>query len=538
MKRLAIQTLAMFASLLLVGTAANAAAGKFEFTLRHRIPADDEGKLYRTVTRTETWDAAQTAVIVCDVWDSHHCLNAVRRVQEMAPRMNQFLITARTRGALIIHAPSDCMAFYKDHPGRRLAESAPQAPNLPADIGKWCHRIPAEERGTYPIDQSDGGEDDDPQEHQQWQDKLRGMGRNPKAPWTRQIDVLEIRDGDAISDKGAEVWNLLEQRGIRNVVLLGVHTNMCVLGRPFGLRQMAKNGKRVVLVRDLTDTMYNPQRPPQVSHFSGTDLIVEHIEKFVCPTITSDQLLGGREMRFAGDRRPHVALVISEPEYRTEHSLTEFARQQLQRDCRVSLIYGDAQDGNLLPGLEVLNSADVALISVRRRALPKAQLDLIRKFVADGKPVVGIRTASHAFDIRNAKLPSGSALWPEFDRDVLGGNYHGHHGSRGPESQAVVWVEKAAATHPILQGIPTEEFRVHSSLYKTSPLGPKATVLLMGRVGAVQPHEPVAWTNTHSGGGRVFYCALGAPGDFALPAFQRLLANGIRWAAGREAAKP
>jgi type 1 glutamine amidotransferase len=89
-----------------------------------------------------------------------------------------------------------------------------------------------------------------------------------------------------------------------------------------------------------------------------------------------------------------------------------------------------------------------------------------------------------------------------------------------------------------LQGIPTEEFRVHSSLYKTSPLGPKATVLLMGRVGAVQPHEPVAWTNTHSGGGRVFYCALGAPGDFALPAFQRLLANGIRWAAGREAAKP
>jgi hypothetical protein len=78
---------------------------------------------------------------------------------------------------------------------------------------------------------------------------------------------------------------------------------MCVLGRPFGLRQMAKNGKNVVLVRDLTDTMYNPQRSPNVSHFEGTRLIVEHIEKFVCPTITSDQILGGKEFRFKGDEK-------------------------------------------------------------------------------------------------------------------------------------------------------------------------------------------------------------------------------------------
>ena len=63
---------------------------------------------------------------------------------------------------------------------------------------------------------------------------------------------------DAISDSGVEIWNLLEERGINNVILLGVHTNMCVLGRPFGLRQMAKNGKNVVLMRDMTDTMYNP----------------------------------------------------------------------------------------------------------------------------------------------------------------------------------------------------------------------------------------------------------------------------------------
>jgi hypothetical protein len=76
---------------------------------------------------------------------------------------------------------------------------------------------------------------------------------------------------------------------------------MCVLGRPFGLRQLAKNGKNVVLMRDMTDTMYNPARSPNVSHFRGTELIVEHIEKFVCPTITSDQLIGGKPFYFKGD---------------------------------------------------------------------------------------------------------------------------------------------------------------------------------------------------------------------------------------------
>src|ERR1700677_1246688 len=84
--------------------------------------------------KVETWEPKQTAIIVCDMWDAHHCLNAVRRVEEMAPRMNQVLETARQRGVLIIHAPSSCMEPYKDHPGRKLAQSAPKAANLPKDI--------------------------------------------------------------------------------------------------------------------------------------------------------------------------------------------------------------------------------------------------------------------------------------------------------------------------------------------------------------------------------------------------------------------
>lgn len=260
-----------------------------------------KGDGFAVVTRAEKWNPKQTAVIVCDMWDTHHCLNAVRRVVELAPRMNELLIKLRSQGVLVIHAPSSCMEAYKDHAGRKLAMSAPASKALPVDISKWCYKIPAEEKGKYPLDQTDGGCDSDPVEQEAHQKKLAEMGRNPKAPWKTQYEVLKIEPGDAISDSGVEIWNLLESRGIGQVMLVGVHTNMCVLGRPFGLRQLAKNGKNVVLVRDMTDTMYNPARWPNVSHFRGTDLIVEHIEKFVCPTITSDQVIGGKAFAFAGD---------------------------------------------------------------------------------------------------------------------------------------------------------------------------------------------------------------------------------------------
>lgn len=276
-------------------------AGKLLLVQRSRQPAAPEADTFQIVTNKVAWDGKQTALIICDMWDAHHCLNAVRREEEMVPRMNELLEKLRSQGVLIIHAPSNCMDAYKDHPGRKLAQQAPKARTLPVDIDKWCYKIPAEEKGKYPIDQSDGGEDDDPVEHAEWHAKLMAMGRNPKAPWKKQHEGLKIHDGDAISDSGVEIWNLLTDRGIDNVILVGVHTNMCVLGRPFGLRQMAKNGKNVVLVRDMTDTMYNPKAKPYVSHFEGTRLIVEHIEKYVCPTITSDQILGGQEFRFKGD---------------------------------------------------------------------------------------------------------------------------------------------------------------------------------------------------------------------------------------------
>src|SRR6476660_1864602 len=116
----------------------------------------------------EKWSPNETAIIVCDMWDAHHCLNAVRRETEMAPRLNEVLKAARQKGIFVIHAPSSCMEPYKDHPGRKLAQAAPKAKNLPAQIDEWCRHIPAEDAGKYPIDQTDGGEDDDLEEHKIW----------------------------------------------------------------------------------------------------------------------------------------------------------------------------------------------------------------------------------------------------------------------------------------------------------------------------------------------------------------------------------
>jgi hypothetical protein len=112
----------------------------------------------------------------------------------MAPRMNDVLEKARAQGVFIIHAPSSCMKPYEGHPARQRAKVAPQAKNLPDKIGEWCKQIPAEEKAVYPIDQTDGGEDDDPAEHAAWAKELAAKGLNPRAPWTRQIDVLRIDD--------------------------------------------------------------------------------------------------------------------------------------------------------------------------------------------------------------------------------------------------------------------------------------------------------------------------------------------------------
>ncbi|HUW19090.1 MAG TPA: ThuA domain-containing protein [Sedimentisphaerales bacterium] len=519
--------LAALIALLIFTTGLVHGADKIVLNARSRAETSDGSGSFAVLNNRLEWGPSQTAVIICDMWDKHWCKGATGRVAEMAPRMDELVKKARAKGMLIVHAPSSTVDYYKHHPARKRAQSAPQASNLPDGIEKWCRWIDDKEKAAYPIDQSDGGCDCE----------LRCKGGHP---WQKQIEAIEIRDEDAISDSGVEIWNLLEQRGIKNVIILGVHTNMCVLGRPFGLRNMARFGKDIVLVRDLTDTMYNHRMSPYVNHFTGTELIVEHIEKYVCPTIVSAELTGSPAFRFKNDKRPRVVFIIAEDEYDADKTLPDFAHElETKHDFSCEFALGAAKASNAkerdnIAGMEALATADLAVLYVRRRALPPEQMKHLRDYINSGKPLIGLRTASHAFVVRGDKPEAGFLEWPEFDPDVLGGNYHGHHGNKEPNGpKTYVWIEPGMKSHPILAGVPQGEIHVRSWLYKTLPLTTTTSVLMMGCVDDRRPHEPVAWTNTHSGGGRVFYTSLGHPGDFKLAWFRRMLTNAVFWALDR-----
>jgi nicotinamidase-related amidase len=230
------------------------------------------------------WDPATSAVIICDMWDAHHCVSAAQRVAEMAPRVNSVVTALRERGALIVHAPSDCVGFYSDTSARWHAIQAPHttAPHS-IDWNDWDD----DERTTLPVTLTDPGscscDSAEP-----------CCGAEHSYPWTRQTPLIDISSDDAVSDDGQEVFNLLQHRLIDDVVLVGVHTNVCILGRPFGIRQLVYLGKRPMLCRDLTDSFHRDVR----GHFWGTEQVVAHIERRWCPTVTSNELVGGVPFRF------------------------------------------------------------------------------------------------------------------------------------------------------------------------------------------------------------------------------------------------
>jgi nicotinamidase-related amidase len=200
------------------------------------------------------------------MWNNHWCQGAARRVAILARRMEPVLEQARAGGIQIIHSPSEVMDFYKDNPARRRIQEIPQV-TPPASL--------ALSDPPLPIDDSAGGCDT--------HDKFY------KA-WTRETAALRIGDGDVISDKGTEVYSFLRYRRIENLLVMGVHANMCVLNRTFAIKQMTRWGIHCVLVRDLTDAMYDPAAPPHVSHAAGTELVIEHIEKYWAPSTLSPDL--------------------------------------------------------------------------------------------------------------------------------------------------------------------------------------------------------------------------------------------------------
>lgn len=248
-----------------------------QFVLRQRLrteTAKDSG-VWKESTKEVIWNTAETAIIICDMWDDHYCKLAAERVADMAPRMNSVLTAARNHGATVIHAPSGVTYLYADLPQRKRLQQAERfKPEVPLEA--WCHVDPKREP-ELPVDVS----------KQACDDPVVGAYVQK---FTRQHPGLTISGWDGISDNGEEILSYLKQERITNVVLMGVHTNMCVLGRPFGIRQMVKQGFNVVLARDLTDAMYDPREKPYVSHTRGTELVIEHIERYWCPSILGGDL--------------------------------------------------------------------------------------------------------------------------------------------------------------------------------------------------------------------------------------------------------
>jgi nicotinamidase-related amidase len=253
--------------------AEHAASRDLHLTLRRQRLIEDAGghNVWERYTAERTLAADRVALILCDMWDAHWSRGASERVEAMAPRMNAAVHAARERGVWIVHAPSDTMAFYEGHPARERILAVPEVEPPPERTDVIDYPLP--------VDASDHGSDTNESQ--------------VSRPWTRQHPAIDIdADRDVIADDGGRIYSYLQHRAVEQVLIMGVHTNMCILNRSFAIKQMVRWGVDIALVRDLTDAMYNPARLPYVDHWAGTGLVVAYIEKFWCPTISSEQLFG------------------------------------------------------------------------------------------------------------------------------------------------------------------------------------------------------------------------------------------------------
>lgn len=467
-------------------------------------------------------DPARTAIVVIDMWDRHWCATFTMRVGNLVPRMNRVMDAARKLGIQVVFAPSDVVEFYRDAPQRQAMLAIPQHPE-PKTLGFNPPPPPG------PTDFCECGPDE--------------PCKDKSKTWTRQHPALEIMPEDLIGDanNARELLNLCAERKIDTLLYAGVASNMCVLYRSMGLRNMKDHGLRTMVIADLVEAITsngldaNKKLDRNMTPAGGSARVQRYIEQFVAPTIESRDLLDAAGMR--PDRRPHIVFLSAESEYDSRQTLPEFSLRLANR-YRITHLAATGKEGSGaddIPGLEALDYADLLVLFARRRALPVAQMDHLERFIRSGRPLIVLRTSTAAF--QPAKAAPGHVIWERFDQEVLGCNYQGYN----PKSRRTgcdVWCVPEAAGHPILKGVAP---RWHSTswLYRVRPLAPGTTVLVMGRWSTEDPDEPIAWINTYAGA-KVFFTMLGHPDDFRCEPFVRLLHNAIHWALdeGEQGEKP
>jgi len=267
--------------------------------------------------------------------------------------------------------------------------------------------------------------------------------------------------------------------------------------------------------------------------------------------------------------RKRIVLVSGDDEYRSEEGLPQLAKILSTRhgfDCAV-LYAIDPADGAIkpdlrtnIPGLEALDSADLMVMLLRFRDLPDRQMKHIVDYVESGRPIVGMRTATHAFDLKSSATYSryswNSKAWDGgFGRQVLGETWIGHHGRHGIQSTRGV-LAKGAQDHPILRGTRDGDIWGPTDVYEVRlPLAGDSHPLVLGQVlEGMQPDDrpaqgklndpmlPIAWVKTYTGGqrktARVFTTTMGASQDLLNEGVRRMIVNACYWALGMEARIP
>lgn len=215
-----------------------------------------------------------------------------------------------------------------------------------------------------------------------------------------------------------------------------------------------------------------------------------------------------------------VALISGSLEYKSDESLAAF-QTLLEANHPVECVRMFRRTDTDIAGLDRLADCDLAVFYTRRLKPVDSQLSLLKRYVESGKPVLGVRTASHGFQ-----------NWLAMDKEVFGGDYK-NHWKAGPRCE-VALVEKNR-DHPVLRGV--KPFGSPGSLYKNERLAADVTVLLTAATPLAT--EPVAWVRerpVNNRTQRVFYSSLGHPDDFGEPSFRRLLVNAVGWCLRDEAA--
>jgi type 1 glutamine amidotransferase len=272
---------------------------------------------------------------------------------------------------------------------------------------------------------------------------------------------------------------------------------------------------------------------------------------------------------FAGKDGPghgkQVVLVSGDEEYRSEEALPQLAKILAERHgFKCTVVFAiDPKTGQIdpnvrdnIPGLAALDSADLMIIATRFRDLPDDQMQHIVKYVESGKPIIGMRTATHAFNIGGdktyAKYSFNSREWPNgFGKQVLGETWVNHHGAHGSQSTRGI-LATDAKDHPILRGLKDGDIWGPTDVYTVNlPLPGDSQPLVYGQVlqgmkfddpplagPKNDPMMPVAWVKsfeTDSGKkARIFTTTMGAATDLAAAGTRRMLVNAAYWCVGLE----